>query len=65
MGKTVEEMNAAHVVVDAGGNLIAACCNYVGARALADDCQSLGILFVRPANEDDIAEIGRRVNDDI
>lgn len=65
MGKTAEEMNRAQAITDRNGNLVAVTANEYGARALCKRQGELQLLKFRPATEDDIAEIGRRVVDDI
>lgn len=58
-----EALNAAHAVVDVCGNLIAVTLNQSQAKHLA---RKLGLQCgYRPATEDDVAAIGRKVDDDL
>lgn len=59
----IELMNAAHCVVDAGGNVLTLTHNQSMAKEIAT---SLGpVVFVRPATEDDVAALGRNVDDEV
>lgn len=65
MGRTIEEMNAATAIVDGNGNLVAITPNVSTAETLIELFHRRHGYSIRPADEDDIAEIGRRVVDDI
>lgn len=55
--------NAAHCVVDAANNLIAVTMNQAQAKHIA---RKLGPGYgYRPATEDDVAAVGRKVDDDL
>lgn len=55
--------NAAHAVVDVCGNLIAVTLNQAQAKNIA---RKLGPWAAyRPATEDDVAALGRKVDDDL
>lgn len=58
-----EALNAAHAVVDVTGALICVTLHKKQAQAIA---KRIGHSFgYRPATEDDVAELGRRVDDDL
>lgn len=58
-----EALNAAHAVVDVCGNLIAVTLNKAQSKAIA---KRLGAGYgYRPATEDDVAAVARKVDDDL